>query len=108
MGLSCSCEEYDPERHAWCLEPDDDFTPLETFRRQRCKSCNRLIDLGCPVIKVDRWRYPNSVIEEKIHGEDGEIHLSPYYLCERCGEIYMNLEDLGFCPNPGDCMNELL
>lgn len=108
MGLSCSCPEYDPEYHAWCYVPDDDFTQLKTFRRKRCPSCNQLIDLGSPVVKIDRWRYPNSLVEERIHGEDGEIPLCPYYLCEKCGEIYLNLIGAGFCPNPEDNMDELL
>ncbi|HID69898.1 MAG TPA: hypothetical protein EYP35_05410 [Desulfobacterales bacterium] len=56
-----------------------------------------MIDLDSEVLKFNRVRYPISDVEVKIYGEDGEIHLAPWYMCAACGEIFLNLNALGFC-----------
>ncbi len=101
MGLSCSCPDYDGD--GWEYYPPDDFTTLQTKRRKRakrrkrCKSCKELIDINATCLKFDRQRYPNSEIEDRIYGEGGEVDIASWYMCENCGDQYMNLSELGFC-----------
>lgn len=96
MSLSCSCE-YEPsgEFGEWWWMGPHDFTTFEEYRRKRCSSCNDLIDIGSLCLPFERWRTPYTEIEERISGE--EILMSPLYLCESCGEIYLNLDDIGIC-----------
>ena len=107
MTLSCTCFEWDGEGFAWYAP--NDFTRLHVARRKRCCSCNKLIDLDSEVLKFNRIRYPISDVEEKIYGEDGEIPMAPWYMCEGCGEIFLNLDELGYCIDIElDSMPELL
>lgn len=104
--LSCSCSEYEGEGIAY--ESPKDFTKLETSKRKRCRSCKKLINIGDPVLEFGRFRAPQTEIEDLIYGEDGEIRLCNRYLCDKCGEIYLNLEDLGYCLDPENNMKEYL
>jgi hypothetical protein len=119
MTLSCSCD-YDhklaPGRWEidWVKSPND-FEPLQTSKRQRCKSCNTLIDVKSLCIRFERVRYPYTEIEADICGFNwynwGEpnIKMSPIYICEKCGEIFLNLQSVGFeCVYPTENMNDLL
>ena len=106
MGLSCSCQEWEGEGVAY--EPPKDFSKLETSKRKRCSSCNKLIDVNSLVLSFGRFRAPESDVEINIFGDDGEIRLANHYLCEKCGEIYLNIESLGYCVDPDENMNDLL
>jgi len=119
--LSCSCDyDYDPEPGETFYTPqqDMDFETLATKRRQRCKSCNSLIDIGATVLRHDRARYPRNDIESKIvlgmPLEDAfycneMIPIADHYHCEKCGEIYLNLTSLGFiCLMPDEDMEAAL
>ncbi len=101
--LSCSC---DWTGDGWWYIPPDDFSPLKTSRRGRCCSCNKLIDIGSPVVAFERYRPPQSDIEVRIWGD--EVQLAYRYLCEWCGEMYFNLEALGYCHQLGDSMKETM
>ena len=78
----------------WYFYPPKDYSKLETKTRKRCCSCNAQIDIGSIVLKFERAREPLSDIEENIYGD--EVFLAPYYFCEKCSDIYFNLEDLGY------------
>jgi len=123
MTLSCSCDwDYDRDPGDWTYEwkePESvDFEPLQTGRRVRCCSCNELIDIGDLVIRHRRHRYPYDEIESQIKGcgdlEDAlcdppAIGMANHYQCERCGEIWLNLQALGFeCLSPGENMEDAL
>ena len=112
MPLSCSCDwgDWEPEPGDWQIdwhESPDDFEPLKSKKRQRCKSCNTLIDVGSMSIRFERARYPYSEVEARIIGfywdnwEEPTIKIAPVYICEKCGEIYLNLSSLGYCVSIG-------
>jgi hypothetical protein len=101
--LSCSCHDG----CSWWYTYKEDFIKLETNKRKRCCSCKVLIDKGSEVIAIERWRNPNTDIEERIHGD--EVPLAFNYLCEKCGEIFLNLQAYGYCGiDPSENMQELL
>ncbi len=107
MSLSCTCPDDDGD-FAWYYSSPEDFTKLETKKRKRCSSCKELINIGDTILKFVKWRYPKDDIEERIYGDGGEISMAPVFMCEKCGDQYMNLEALGFCINIEENMFELL
>lgn len=90
MGIACECsDDFD-------YYVDKPFaTELKTSRRKRCTSCKVLIDIGEDCLSFPSWRRPRSDIEERIHGD--EVPLANVYMCEKCGNIYESLSELGFC-----------
>lgn len=104
MGLSCDCGDYDGDEWWWCPNA---YSTLDTKRRRRCVSCDDLIAVGAIVAKFTRGRVPNSLIEERIHGEE-EVPLAPWFMCERCADLYFSLSDLGYCVSPMDDMRDLV
>jgi hypothetical protein len=119
MSLSCSCDydyDYDPGQWVYWFDNTLDFEPLDTTKRRRCCSCNKLIDIGSLCVKYGRARYPWNEIEARIVGDtffemNGEppIKIADHYHCERCGEIYLNLVDIGYeCLMPNEDMKESL
>lgn len=106
MGLTCGCD-WDPEPGMKIAYGPNDYEPMSANRRQRCMSCNDLIPVGATAAKVPRVRIPESDIECRIYGEDGEIPIAHKWLCERCADLYFSLEELGYCVNPHDDMREL-
>ena len=106
MSLYCSCPEWDGGPGSWVYYSPHDFTKLKTKRRKRCSSCEELIDIGADCLKFQRNRAPYTEIERDIKGD--EIEIAPLYMCEACGEIYLNLEDIGYCLNPCDDMEACL
>lgn len=102
--LSCYCPDID-NCDWWYIAPHD-FIVLDTKRRRRCCSCKNLIDIGANCVRLDRYRGPLTDIQEIICGD--EIPLAPWWLCERCGEIYFNLDDIGYCYIAGDSLENNL
>ena len=100
--LSCDCS-YDGED--W-VEPFDDFQTLSTKRKRRCQSCEKDIACGEMCLPFRHYRSPNSFYEERRFGD--QVDLADKYLCESCGEIWMNLSELGFCLTLGSDMREAL
>ena len=94
--LSCHCD-WEPEDPGdwWYAWRDDDFRSYKGKRRKRCCSCKKLINIGDDCLLFARVRMPYTDIEERISGD--EIPMPPYFLCESCGEIYLNLADIGYC-----------
>lgn len=106
MSLSCSCPEWEGEEGTWAYFVPNDFSIFTGKRRKRCGSCNNLIEIGSKCLKFNRIRNPITEIEEKICGE--EISMPPLFMCEQCGEQYLNLDALGYCISPIDCVPDLL
>jgi hypothetical protein len=107
MPLSCECD-YD-ENCDWYFDRPEDYSTLDSKRRRRCCSCKELIDVGATVLSFERWRTPQcESIEEKIYGEGENVPLAPWIMCERCGDIYFSLGELGFCVNLDESMLALL
>jgi len=99
MSLSCSCEGWEGEPGTWSYFTPNDFTKFNISgkrkKRCRCYSCQQLIDFESLCVEIDRIRSPYSEIEEKISGD--EIQISPIFMCEKCGEIFLNLSAIGYC-----------
>jgi hypothetical protein len=109
MGLMCGCDsDWYPEPGDWTWGASKDYAPLSAKRRKRCCSCNELIDVGALSIEFCRVRIPDTDIEVRIYGEDGEIPIASNWMCEKCGDLYLSLEAIGYCMNPRDDMGELL
>jgi len=96
MTISFSCEDYDDCE--WWYAPADDFAPLKTKRSRRCCSCKEQIKPGEDALRFGRWRSPNdrcNYTEEAIYGD--EVPLADWYMCEKCGGLYMAVTELGMC-----------
>lgn len=106
MGLSCYCGDWDGEGVGWYAP--DDYTEFKAARRIRCCSCKELIDQGAISAKFQRFRYPQTDIEIKIWGDDAEIGMANWWMCERCADLYYSLDALGFCVSIEDDMRELV
>jgi len=107
MGLTCGCD-FDLEPGMTVAYGPNDYEPMKAKRRQRCMSCDELIDVEATAAMVTRYRIPETEIECRIYGEDGEIPIPHKWLCEKCADIYFSLEDLGYCVNPHDNMIDLV
>lgn len=105
MSLSCSCSEWDGGWY-YVISSEPDFQKLNTTRRKRCCSCKELIDIGAESLEFPRYRCPVTDVEEKILGD--EINIASWFMCEKCGEQYLNLEALGYCININENMFDLL
>ena len=104
MTLSCGCDDWGDDA-AWYWNGER-FEALVGKRSVRCKACKTLIKPGIECWHLDRFREPRTDFEERIYGD--EVPLASRYLCERCGGIYLSLEDLGFCLNPDENMDAQL
>uniref|UniRef100_A0A6H2A376 Uncharacterized protein n=1 Tax=viral metagenome TaxID=1070528 RepID=A0A6H2A376_9ZZZZ len=103
MGLSCSCD-FDGDGWWYSYSSKLDFKPFQGKYRKRCCSCKQLIDIGNLCLEFDRYRSPLSDIEERMCGD--EVPLADWYLCEACGEIFLNLDAIGYCYYLGDDIRE--
>lgn len=107
MPLSCTC--YDNDDADWYWWKPDDFSKFNASKRKRCCSCNALISIGDDCLEFTRTRLPKNDIEERIYGDGIEaVPLSPWYMCESCGEQYLNLTEYGYCVDINDNMHDLL
>jgi len=105
MPLSCECSDDSD----WFYEPPNDYSKLDTKRCRKCSSCRERILVGALVLKMRCWRYPGyDTIEEKIYGEGSEVPMAYRYLCERCGDLYLSLSELGFCMSIDEDMRDLV
>ena len=95
MSLSCDCNsEWDGEGICW-FDPSD-FSTYEPKRGKRCNSCKKvIIKTGNLGLEFSRMRPPENDIEERIYGD--EIPLASKWMCEDCGEIFLNLTAIGYC-----------
>ncbi len=98
----CSCD-FDGE--SW-VDPAEDFAPLETKRSRKCVSCENRIVVGELSLHFFSYRAPRCEYEDRRFG-DG-VRTADLYMCERCGEIYLNLSAAGLCISVGRDMEEAL
>jgi len=104
--MQCECVEYDPIFHQFYVKDHPAEHVYEKIRRTRCRSCKKVIKKDDLCYVSARYRVPKNDIEERIYGS--EIRLADWYLCEGCGDIYLNLTDIGYCIDIGKNMkNEL-
>lgn len=107
MSLSCRCDfEFD-----YWAEPDTDFSI--SSEACRCHSCGQRIKAGDTVLKFTCWREADDDSDdpldvEAIENGSYQVDYPDEFHCERCGEIYMNLSDAGYCLSSGDHMPSLL
>lgn len=107
MGLMCSCD-YEAEPGMVCWYGPKDYAPLATKRSRKCCSCEARIAVGDLCCEVPRVKIPETEIECRIFGEEGEIPVSPKYMCERCADLAHSLDELGYCPQPWEDQRELV
>jgi hypothetical protein len=124
MGLSCSCGGWDGDgwyyivktkllsetpfyRDRKAVFDQEFFFPLGTKRGRKCKSCGSMIKVGENCIEFERYiSTEGDEIKERIHGD--EMQIASWFHCERCGEQYLNLEELGYCVDITENMFDLL
>lgn len=109
MYLSCDCEydDWEPGDIRWYV-PEDFIAMPDMKRRKRCVSCKAIIEPYADVLQFKRDKIPETEVERKIHGDWGEIPLAPWYLCGRCGEMFLNLAAIGYeCVDPRNTMDAL-
>ena len=106
MSLTCE-NDGDGDDAAWYYTTPHDFTILETKRGRRCCSCGEPIKVGAMILKFYCYRPANNEIEERIYGDDYDaVSLPTKYMCEPCGDLALNLQEMGYCTPPGDDMRE--
>jgi len=84
-----------------------DYAAL-TVENTTCCSCNSTIQIGDLCAKIKRYKVPDGDEEWDKYGEDGEIPMSPAYMCETCADIANSLSERGFCPEPWNNQHDLL
>lgn len=101
MSISCSCSEgeYEPGDTVY-YSPVDYATFPQRRRRVRCRSCNTLISPGDTVAEWKRFKIPDSDVEVRIYGEDGEVPMASWWMCETCADLAFSIQELGFCVSP--------
>lgn len=104
MTLSCGCDDWGDDAE-WYWNGIDS-RPLVSKRSARCRACKTLIKPGTECWHLDRYRSPRTDFEERIYGD--EVPLAAWHLCERCGDIYSSLTELGFCVDPTESMDSQL
>lgn len=108
MGLSCDVECDDPSSFSFMWLHPEEFSKAPIGRRNRCRSCKKLIDVGDDCLAIQRYRVPVTDIEIRIYSEEGEISLAPHWLCEECGGLMMSLLQHGYALDYNDDMRELV
>lgn len=104
MPLTCGCD-YEPSPGDICWYPPQDYSTLPGTRKKRCASCETPITPGDIVTTFIRFKVPDSEIEDRIYGEEGEIPRASHFHCEKCADMWFSLQELGFnCLNPDENM----
>lgn len=114
MPLTCDFDDY--YRADEYAEPDLDFSQMPLDTTGLCSSCQKELAPGDIALKHTCWRYPTDEEVDQYYDEDQEggydeeaqVPLPDKYLCERCGEIRMNLEALEYAICIEDDMQSLL
>jgi hypothetical protein len=97
MGLFCD-SGFDSDGFDWWWQWDrSDAVPLATKRSRKCCSCGEKIKVGEPAVTINRLRNPVTEVEERIYGEDGEVYMADWHLCDKCNDLALSLDELGFC-----------
>jgi hypothetical protein len=99
MELSCSCGADDCDRW-YTVEGWTTLKAQGAKRRRRCSSCKTLIDIGAECLMFSNEKRDGE--KEDIFGEYASISMAPSWYCAKCGEIFENLEDIGYCFDIGN------
>ncbi|MFK5949541.1 MAG: hypothetical protein QM500_12315 [Methylococcales bacterium] len=110
MGLMCECDsDWYPEPGEWIwTSVPSKYAPLPFKKSKRCCSCNELVSVGALAVEHPRARIPDTDIEVRIYGDDGEIPIASEWMCESCGDLFFSLSELGYCMNPREDMRDLV
>lgn len=100
MTLSCSCDDWNPNPGDIGWYTPCDFSIYARKRATRCISCGKRIAPGAVVSEWRRLKIPDSEIECRIYGEDGEIPMASHFHCETCAGLSFSLSELGYCAPP--------
>ena len=98
--MSLSCAAYADGDGEWWWKCNLNTYPLKTKRSRKCCSCGDKISVGEDCAIVYRNHAPNNDIEERIHGD--EVPMATWYLCDKCNDLAISLDELGFCFSLGD------
>lgn len=107
MPLTCGCESFDYYDHYYIAT---DYTQYTLKRSRKCISCGDRIKTGDTAFLFRHFRKTKNDIEERIYGddEDGHVPLADKYACEVCGDLFLSLDELGFCTELGENYKELV
>lgn len=108
MSLTCECGEWDMGPGSIGYYLPTGYTVHKGKRRIKCDSCGAAVAPGDTCTKWPRYKIPESEVEIRIYGEDGEIERSPLCHCERCADLYFSLAELGYCVDPQESMPDLV
>lgn len=110
MSLTCECGDYEPEPGHIVYEYKRDYSALNSIKSKRCVAggCESRIRPGDTCVEIFRAKVPEHDVEIAIYGECGEVPMASHYLCEKCADIFLTLDELGFCVNPYDNMHDLV
>lgn len=100
MSLSCGCDfDWYPEPGDVFISRQSDFKPMRfTSRRKKCCSCKEVIQHNDIILEFYRAKIPDNDVDIAIYGEDGEIDRASIFMCETCSDIFLSLEEMGYCP----------
>jgi hypothetical protein len=106
----CGCDsDWYPEPGDWFWNnAPTEYKFLPFKKRRKCCSCGELIEVNALAVEHTRVRVPDTDIELRIYGEEGEIPIASDWMCEKCGDLYFSLAEIGYCISPRDSMRELV
>ncbi len=108
MGLSCKCEDFDPEPGEIVWEFPREYSAYPRKRPAKCCSCEEKIIQGSICGEIKRFKIPDNDVEIRIYHEDGEIPRASRWMCETCTDLAFSFEDLGYCIQPWENQRELV
>ena len=94
--LTCECDFDDDYETYWY--PPKDFS--KATKKEKCVSCNKKIEAGDDCLQFDIYGYDEEA--------DEEIEINQDFMCQECGEIFLNLNALEYCINLEDNMHDLI
>lgn len=93
MSIDCACNVDDYDDAEWYWTSDKKKKPLVTKRGRRCCSCNSVIKPQEQTIELDRFKYDE-------YGN--EVWLASYWHCEKCADLQLFIDGMGWCFSIGD------
>lgn len=95
MGLTCECPEWDGDGRGYAV--DGRFSVYKGDYKGEYRYCNCGKDIlpGATVLRILEFE-PAEGAKDYLD----LVYFDPEYLCETCGEIFLNLEAAGYCISP--------
>lgn len=107
MALACD-NDYYPEPGEVTWWPATTWTRHSRKRIPKCVSCGTRVPAEKDCLEFARFKVPDSDIEVRIYGEDGEIPRASKFMCWECGWRYLALHRHGYAINIYDNMAALM